>query len=109
MNGRSQRHHAWRHKERDVTTHLGEGDAVLEVDVLPLDITGDRFGLLILSPRDLEGHIGRSDGLNFQRCPLDGVVLVKQIRKRFAEVLNRFSATRKRNAKTRTFHDGGTG
>lgn len=65
---------------------LGEGDAVLEVNVLALDVTGDSGRLGVPGTSDLEGG-GVRRGLDFERGAVDGVVLEQQVGRGLAEVL----------------------
>lgn len=65
---------------------LGEGDTVLEVDVLALDVTSDGVRLGVSSTGDLEG--GRvGGGLDLEGDTVDGVVLEEQVGGGLAEVL----------------------
>lgn len=70
-----------------ITTHLGEDQAVLEVDILALDITSDSVGVRVLLAGNLEGDVGRSEGLDLERRALDGVVFEEEVRGGLSEVL----------------------
>lgn len=89
---------------------LGKGDAVLEVNVLALDVTGNGGGLGVSGTGDLEGgRVGRS--LDFERGTVDGVVLEEQVGGGLAEVLweqGQLHSTLLEDT-ARTFHEGGTG
>lgn len=80
---------AWEHP---FDTHLGNGEAVLEVDVLALDVTVDDVGLGVAGTGDLEGNVGGSEGLDLKGGTVDGVVLEEQVRRGLAEVLRRVSS-----------------
>lgn len=67
-------------------THLGDGQAVLEVDVLALDVAGDLSVLGSLTG-NLEGDVGGGQGLDLERGALDGVVLLEEVTSGLAEVL----------------------
>lgn len=68
-------------------TYLGESQAVLEVDVLALNVTSNGIGSGILLTCDLEGNVGRGEGLDLEGGTLDGVVLEEEVRGGLAEVL----------------------
>lgn len=72
-------------------TYLGEDQAVLEVDVLSLDITSDGIGGRVLNTGNLESNVGRSKSLDLERCTLDRVVLKKKVRCGLPEVLRHIS------------------
>lgn len=73
--------------EHPFSTHLGNGEAVLEVDVLALDVTVDDVGLGVAGTGDLEGNVGGGEGLDLKGGTVDGVVLEEQVRRGLAEVL----------------------
>jgi len=66
---------------------FGEDKAILVVRVLGFDITGDGLRLGVPQTSDLEGNIGGSLGLNFQRSSEDGIVLGQQVIGRLSKVL----------------------
>jgi hypothetical protein len=68
-------------------THLGEGQAVLEVDVLALNVAGDGVRGGILGAGDLEGDVGGGEGLDLEGGALDGVVLEEEVGRGLAEIL----------------------
>lgn len=68
-------------------THLGHGEAVLEVDVLALNVTVDGVRLGVAGAGNLEGDVGGGEGLDLERGALDGVVLEEEVGRRLAEVL----------------------
>ena len=70
-----------------VRTYLGKDQAVLKVDVLALNVTGNGVGGGILGTGNLEGDVGRGEGLDLERGTLDGVVLQEEVRGGLAEVL----------------------
>jgi hypothetical protein len=72
-------------------TNLGDGEAVLEVDVLALNVTVDDVGLRVAVAGDLEGDVGRGEGLDLEGSAVDGVVLEEEVRRRLAEVLESMS------------------
>jgi hypothetical protein len=95
-----------------ITTHLGEDQAVLEVDILALDITSDSVGVRVLLAGDLEGDVGRGEGLDLERRALDGVVFEEKVRGGLSEVLYGSAGIPARvseGREERTFQDGGTG
>lgn len=72
---------------------LGEDDAVLKVDVLALDVTGDGVRLGVTRTGNLEGRRVRS-GLDLERSTVDRVVLEEQVGRRLAEVLKKTTETK---------------
>jgi hypothetical protein len=66
---------------------LGEDEAVLPVDVLGLNITGNDVALVVTSTSNAEGRVGRSQGLDFEGDTVEWVVLAEQVARRLAEVL----------------------
>jgi hypothetical protein len=66
--------------------HLGDGEAVLEVDVLALNVTRD-LGILGTDTSDLEGDVGRGEGLDLEGSTLDRVVLLEEVTSGLSEVL----------------------
>jgi hypothetical protein len=68
-------------------TYLSDGQAVLEVDVLSLDVASD-LSILRSLTSDLEGDVGRSKGLDLEGGSLDRIVLLEEVTGRLAEVLN---------------------
>ena len=80
---------AWEHP---FNTHLGNSEAVLEVDVLALDVTVDNVGLGVAGAGDLEGNVGGGEGLDLKGGTVDRVVLEEQVRRGLAEVLRRVSS-----------------
>jgi hypothetical protein len=66
---------------------LGEDEAVLPVDVLGLNITGNDVALVVTSTSNAESRVGRSQGLDFERDTVEWVVLAEQVARRLAEVL----------------------
>jgi len=68
-------------------THLSHGEAVLEVDVLALNVTVDGVRLGVAGASNLEGDVGGGEGLDLERGALDGVVLEEEVGRRLAEVL----------------------
>jgi hypothetical protein len=77
---------------------------VLEIDILALNVTGNGVGRGVLGTGNLEGDIGRGQGLDFERGALDGIVLQEEVRGGLAEVL--FVSDVEAG---RTFQEGGTG
>lgn len=116
-----------------LNTYLGNGQAVLEVGVLALDVTSDGVRLRVADTGDLEGDVGGGEGLNLERSAVDGVVLLEKVGGGLAEVLHgvsrlhtwpnmsdqmswsitvRFERDCRRDGDrdgTRTFQEGGTG
>ena len=72
--------------------YLGDGQAVLEVDIFTLDIT-DNLGVLRSLTSDLESDVGRGEGLDLERGTLDGVVLLEEVSGRLAEILYNVSTS----------------
>jgi len=66
---------------------LGEGQAVLEVDVLSLDVTGNGGRVGITDTSDLEDDIGRGGSLDLEGDTVGWVVLDEEVRGGLAEVL----------------------
>jgi hypothetical protein len=65
---------------------LGEDEAILEVAVLGLDVSGDSVGLG-LATLDFESHAGGCLSLNLQRGAMEVVVLAKEVIGGLAEIL----------------------
>ena len=68
-------------------TYLGEGQAVLEVDVLSLNITGNGGRVGITDTSDLEDDIGRGGSLDLEGDTVGRVVLDEEVRGGLAEIL----------------------
>jgi hypothetical protein len=68
-------------------TYLGEGQAVLEVDVLSLNVTGDGGRVGITDTSDLEDDIGRGGSLDLEGDTVGWVVLDEEIGGGLAEIL----------------------
>lgn len=66
---------------------LSEGQAVLGVGVLALQVARDAVGLVVAGTSDLEGDVRGSLGLDLQRSAKDGEVLGQQVVRRLAEIL----------------------
>lgn len=66
---------------------LGEGETVLDVDVLALEITTDVGGLAVPETSDLEGDVGRGFGFDLQLSAEDGEVSCEEIVGGLAKVL----------------------
>ena len=66
---------------------LGEDDTVGLVGVLGLKIAGDSLGLVVLLASNLEGDVGRSDGLDLKAVALEVVVPAQQVVGGLAEIL----------------------
>lgn len=66
---------------------VGEREPVLLVEQLGLDVTDDR-AVRVAVPRDLEGDVRGRLGLDLERSGLEGVVLLQQIRRGLAEILD---------------------
>ena len=73
--------------KRQRTTYLGKDQAVLKVDILALNVTGNGVRGGVLGTGNLEGDVGRGQGLDLERGALDGVVLQEEVRGGLAEVL----------------------
>jgi hypothetical protein len=68
-------------------TYLGEGQAVLEVDVLSLNVTGDSGRVGITDTSNLEDDIGRGGSLDLEGDTVGWVVLDEEIGGGLAEIL----------------------
>lgn len=68
-------------------TYLGEGQAVLEVDVLSLNVTGDSGRVSITDTSDLEDDVGWGGSLDLEGDTVGWVVLDEEVRGGLAEVL----------------------
>lgn len=68
-------------------TYLGEGQAVLEVDVLSLNVTGNGGRVGITDTSDLEDDVGRGGSLDLESDTVGWVVLDEEIRGGLAEIL----------------------
>ena len=66
---------------------LGDGEAVGLVGPLTLEVTGDDVGLAVLVACDLEGDVGRGDGLDLEGGAVEGVLLVQEVIGGLAKVL----------------------
>lgn len=66
---------------------LGEGEAVLPVGVLALEVAGDEVALGVERAVDLEGDVGRGRGLDLERGAVGGEVPAEEIARGLAEVL----------------------
>ena len=66
---------------------LGEDHTVSLVGVLGLKIAGDSLGLVVLLASNLEGDVGRSDGLDLKAVALEVVVPAQQVVGGLAEIL----------------------
>ena len=66
---------------------LGEDEAARLVGVLGLKIAGDSLGLVVLLASNLEGDVGRSDGLDLKAVALEVVVPAQQVVGGLAEIL----------------------
>ena len=90
---------------------LGEGEAVVFVVVLGLEVAGDS-GLGIPNKSNLEVHARRRGGLDVKSGAVDGEVLAQEVIGGFSEVLK--AEKRVRNEAEdigdhNTFQEGGTG
>ena len=68
-------------------TYLGEGQAVLEVDVLSLNVTGDGGRVGITDTSDLEDDVGRGGSLDLKGDTVGWVVLDEEVGSGLAEIL----------------------
>ena len=68
-------------------TYLGEGQAVLEVDVLSLNVTGNSGRVGITDTSDLEDDVGWGGSLDLESDTVGWVVLDEEVRGGLAEVL----------------------
>jgi len=69
---------------------LGEGQAVLEVDVLSLNVTSNGGRVGITDTSDLEDNIGRGGSLDLEGDTVGRVVLDEEVRGGLAEVFPRW-------------------
>jgi hypothetical protein len=69
-------------------TYLGEGQAVLEVDVLSLNVTGDSGRVGITDTSNLEDDIGRGGSLDLEGDTVGWVVLDEEVGSGLAEILS---------------------
>jgi hypothetical protein len=68
-------------------TYLGEGQAVLEVDVLSLNVTSNGGRVGITDTGNLEDDVGRGGSLDLEGDTVGRVVLDEEVRGGLAEVL----------------------
>lgn len=68
-------------------TDLGEGEAVLEVDVLSLDVTGNGGRVGIPDTGDLEDDVRWGGSLDLEGDTVGWVVLDQEVRGGLAEIL----------------------
>jgi len=66
---------------------LGEGQTMDFVSPFTLNITSDDVRLGVASSGNLEGDVGRSLGLNFERSTVEVVILSEQVIGGLAEIL----------------------
>jgi hypothetical protein len=66
---------------------LSDGEPVLVIRPLSLDVAIDDRGLGITRTASFEGHIGRRLGLYFKRNSLVGIILAKEVVGGLAEIL----------------------
>lgn len=77
---------------------LGEGESVLPVGVLGLDVSEDGLGLGVLGTGDLEGDARGGVGLDLEGLAGEVVVLSEQVVGGLAEVLKRAKKRRRQQA-----------
>lgn len=65
---------------------LGDSQAVLVVDILGLELTGDVTSLVVLVTKDVEGNVVGGDGLELELGLADGEVLGEEIVGGLAEI-----------------------
>ena len=68
-------------------TYLGEGQAVLEVDVLSLNVTSNGGRVGITDTSDLEDDVGRGGSLDLKGDTVGWVVLDEEVGSGLAEIL----------------------
>jgi hypothetical protein len=68
-------------------TYLGEGQAVLEVNVLALNVTSNGGRVGITDTGNLEDDVRRSGSLDLEGDTVVGVVLDEEVRGGLAEIL----------------------